>query len=62
MSILMACSILIAVIFLSCAREASNPLEGAWELVKGEQKSEDSIESVIQPNFQLNPTSCCIVT
>ena len=42
MKILAICSILTLAICISCNEEQTYPLEGAWELVKGESKTEDS--------------------
>ena len=39
------CAILVTILCFSCTSESNSPLEGTWELIKGELKSEDSVLS-----------------
>jgi hypothetical protein len=45
MKVLIICGILVTALCFSCIKEPTYPLEGAWELVKGEYKSKDSVLS-----------------
>jgi len=45
MKALIICSMLVTALCFSCTKEPSYPLEGAWQLIKGEYRSVDSIVS-----------------
>lgn len=45
MKVLKICVMLVIALCFSCTKEPSYPLQGAWELVKGEYRSEDSVIS-----------------